>query len=199
MRARGARVRRLRSDLLAVLAAVLWGSWCPLPSLAGITVLCDPVDCMVGSDCGPSGTCANGDCLCTTDTDCPAGSECLEAEMICVTCPATPTPSATPTATETATASVTATATATSTGVPQGGGCATPSQCSTAFCVDGVCCDTICDQPGQVCNQPGNPGVCTAATAAAPALTPLALLIAVGLLTGLGAFALRRSPRRTPP
>jgi hypothetical protein len=95
----------------------------------------------------------------------------------------------------TALPTATPTATPTSTGIPQGGDCAIPSQCSTGFCVDGVCCDTICDQPGQICNQAGNQGVCTVPTAPAPALTPRALLMAAALLAGLGAFALRRAVR----
>lgn len=93
------------------------------------------------------------------------------------------------------TPTATLTATPTNTRIPQGGECATPSQCSTGFCVDGVCCNTICDQPGRICNQAGNQGVCSVPTAPAPALTPGALLIAAALLVGLGAFALRRSVR----
>lgn len=105
----------------------------------------------------------------------PTGA-CLEG--VCQQ-PPVPTPTATPPATPTAT--------------PRGVGesCADPSQCASTFCVDGVCCDRACDGPRQQCNLPGRAGTCAEA-AVAPALTPLALLVAVGLLSGAAALALRR-------
>jgi len=100
-------------------------------------------------------------------------------------------------ATFTATQTATVTSTPTNTPVPQGGDCTSPAQCATPFCVDGVCCDTACTDPGQVCNQAGNQGVCTVPSAPAPTLTPLALLFALVVLGGLAGIALRR--RRSGP
>lgn len=120
------------------------------------------------------GTCAG------TFVSLPTG-ECLEG--VCQQ-PPVPTPTATPPSTPTTT--------------PRsiGESCTDPSQCASAFCVDGVCCDRACDGPLEQCNLPGRGGTCGEA-AAVPALTPLALLAAVGLLAGAAALALRRRPR--PP
>jgi hypothetical protein len=118
------------------------------------------------------------------------------------TCAApTPTSTATVTLTATSTRTVTNTPTVTQTPtrtlVPDGGDCATPAECSSTFCVDGVCCDTICDQPFESCNQPGMRGTCADLVAPAPALSNLSLLIALVSLAVVGALALmwRRAER----
>ena len=122
----------------------------------------------------------------------------------CVTKTPTQTPTSTPTSTATATATSTATRTATSsatptnTRIPNGGGCATPSQCQSGFCVDGVCCDTLCTQQGFICNGP-TPGVCAAAAAKAPAMSRGGLLIGLAVLILVGAVALVVRVRPTPP
>lgn len=103
---------------------------------------------------------------------------------------ATATITATATHTATATLTRTVTQTPTPTLVPNGGECSTPAQCSSTFCVDGVCCDTICDQPFHTCNQPGDPGVCQAITAPAPALSRMGMLAVIAVLALVGAMAL---------
>ena len=117
----------------------------------------------------------------------------------------TPTPTGTATATGTVTNTATATstgtvthtptntptATPTNTGIPIGGDCATPSVCASGFCVDGVCCNTACNDAFGRCDLPGQRGTC-AGISPAPALTPRALAIAAVLLLGVAAFALRR-------
>ena len=40
--------------------------------------------------------------------------------------------------------------------------CSSGSQCSTGFCVDGVCCDTACNGGCGACNLPGKVGTCSA-------------------------------------
>jgi CHRD domain-containing protein len=95
----------------------------------------------------------------------------------------------------TATPTGTPTATPTRTPVPIGGACNTPSQCSSTFCVDGVCCDTPCTGPLTKCNLPGQAGTCASAAAEAPTLTPWGLIVAAILLTGVAAFALRQRVR----
>jgi hypothetical protein len=97
-------------------------------------------------------------------------------------------------ATPTSTATATATATETPTRAPQGADCATPSQCTTDFCADGVCCDTACTDPDQSCNQLGQVGVCAAVASPAPAASPTGLLLMIGALAlvGLAAMYLRR-------
>jgi hypothetical protein len=82
------------------------------------------------------------------------------------------------------------TSTPTNTLVPQGGDCITPAQCSTTFCVDGVCCDTACTEPLNVCNNPGDRGTCSLATAPAPALSPSGLFFALAALLIVGGIAL---------
>jgi hypothetical protein len=143
--------------------------------------------------CSDAGGIATFDCMPPSGSTFPVGMttvtcKCVDVSDNMASCSFTVTvgtvsPTATPTATPT------------NTSVPQGGDCATPSQCSTGFCVDGVCCNTLCDQPGVICNQAGNRGVCSVPTAPAPALTPRGLLMALALLVGLGAFALHRSVR----
>jgi hypothetical protein len=104
----------------------------------------------------------------------------------------TTTPTVTATGTHTATrtgtvtATATATATATETPIPNGGACSTPSVCRSGFCVDGVCCNTICDQPMQTCED----GTCSGVPAPAPAVSHRSLLLIVGLLVTIGFFAL---------
>ena len=95
----------------------------------------------------------------------------------------TGTPSNTPTSTPTNTPTVTNTPVVTP--VPDGGDCTTPSQCQSGFCVDGTCCNTICDLPGQTCED----GTCNSA-AAAPALSYRSLALVVVLLAAIGFFAL---------
>ena len=48
----------------------------------------------------------------------------------------------------------------TSAGLQQGQSCSTGGACASGKCVDGVCCNTACDQACQACNRPGTPGVC---------------------------------------
>lgn len=43
-------------------------------------------------------------------------------------------------------------------------GCTSNSQCITGYCVDGVCCDTPCDQPCQRCNGSTDTGKCVSIT-----------------------------------
>jgi hypothetical protein len=46
-------------------------------------------------------------------------------------------------------------------GKPLAEGCAANSECASGFCVDGVCCNTACDDQCSICNPPGNLGYCT--------------------------------------
>jgi hypothetical protein len=47
-------------------------------------------------------------------------------------------------------------------GKPLAYGCASDSECASGFCVDGVCCDTRCDQQCAACNATGGAGHCIA-------------------------------------
>ena len=123
--------------------------------------------------------------LCT-----PTGTPTLTATVT-----ATMTATATVTSTATATPTSTATATPTNTPVPQGGSCATPSQCGTGFCANGVCCDTTCTGPLERCNLPGQVGTCASAAAPSPALTPWGLIAASLVLASIAGLALRRRMR----
>ncbi|MEY4545773.1 MAG: hypothetical protein RL685_1968 [Pseudomonadota bacterium] len=44
---------------------------------------------------------------------------------------------------------------------PLGAACTAPSDCSSGFCADGVCCRTSCDTVCSRCDGPGTPGECT--------------------------------------
>ncbi len=48
-----------------------------------------------------------------------------------------------------------------------GQACACASECSSNFCVDGVCCGTACAESCKTCAAPGSPGTCTFAIAGA--------------------------------
>ena len=138
-------------------------------------------------DCGSLPACA-----CTTETPTPTPtSTATNTGTATSTGTATNTATATGTSTNTATATNTPTATPTNTGIPIGGDCATPSVCASGFCVDGVCCNTACNDAFGRCDLPGERGTC-AGISPAPALTPRAIAVAAALLIGVAAFALRR-------
>jgi hypothetical protein len=95
------------------------------------------------------------------------------------------------------TPTITATRTVTETPkIPDGGACATPSQCQSGFCVEGICCDTACNLPMQTCDSP--PGRCTGLAAPAPALSNAGLLIGFAVLALVGALALVARRRSQP-
>ena len=96
---------------------------------------------------------------------------------------------------DTPTATPTAQPTSTPTPLPNGAGCGADPQCRSMHCVDGVCCNTACDQPGAVCNMTGNEGTCLV-PAPAPTLSNGALAGAVALLAAIGALTLRAARRR---
>jgi hypothetical protein len=114
---------------------------------------------------------------------------------------AVPTATSTPTATATSTATVTSTSTATATATPtasatptkvaDGGDCATPSQCVSDFCVDGICCDTACDGVTDTCAD----GVCVAGPAPAPTLSRSSLIGVVVLLAAIALLGFARLRR----
>jgi hypothetical protein len=111
---------------------------------------------------------------------------------------ATATATSTRTVTQTPTVTRTVTVTRTPTNTPlrdNGDPCMTPSQCESMFCVDGVCCDSRCDGPNELCNLPGREGTCLPITTSpAPALSTSGKLIgiAVLLLIALMRIRLRR-------
>jgi len=111
------------------------------------------------------------------------------------TATATHTATATSTGTVTQTPTNTTTATPTNTGIPQGGACATPAECATGFCVNGICCNTACTPDFGRCDLPGQRGTC-AGVSPAPTLAPRALAVAAALLLGVAAFEMRRRAAR---
>jgi hypothetical protein len=76
---------------------------------------------------------------------------------------------------------------------PDGAMCTDPGECTSGFCVTGVCCESACPAPGQ-CNLPGRAGVCIV-PAPAPALSGLGLLIGALLLAAVGTMGLVRNRR----
>jgi hypothetical protein len=79
---------------------------------------------------------------------------------------------------------------------PDGAACSTGAECVSTFCADGVCCNAACAGPTEQCNLAGQRGTCASLApptpAAAPALTPAALVGAGALLVAVAALALRR-------
>jgi len=45
--------------------------------------------------------------------------------------------------------------------LPAGEPCTSPTDCASAFCVSGVCCDTACNRVCEACNVAGSVGSCT--------------------------------------
>jgi hypothetical protein len=81
---------------------------------------------------------------------------------------------------------------------PDGAACADPADCISGNCVDNVCCDTPCDGPFDQCNLPGGPGTCVAVRPApAPVLSGMGLLLAAGLLAGVGTIGLLSQRRES--
>jgi hypothetical protein len=104
----------------------------------------------------------------------------------------TATPTSTPTSTSTNTPTRTPTVTPTGTHIPNGGACNAGTDCISGNCVDDVCCADASCPPGQSCNNPGNPGVCSPnPTTSAPALSGRGIFAATILLLALGGVAVR--------
>lgn len=78
--------------------------------------------------------------------------------------------------------------------LPQGDPCFANGQCTTTFCVDGVCCDTSCTDPLHDCNVPGSVGHCIP-HAPAPVVSRHGIVVAVLLLALVGGLSLRRALR----
>ncbi|MEO8602078.1 MAG: hypothetical protein ABI629_05830 [bacterium] len=109
---------------------------------------------------------------------------------------ATHTATATHTPTVTSTPTITATATATRTPRSIGEECGEPSECGSGFCVNDVCCSTACNQVGDRCSLPPNPGICQNIAAPAPAMSGGGLLAALAALMGVAALAVTRLRRQ---
>jgi hypothetical protein len=105
-----------------------------------------------------------------------------------------PTPTSTPTATPTVTTTASATATRT---VPRDNGvpCTKPAECASGFCVDTVCCNRACNQPGEACDRSGAAGMCAQLTAPVPAVSSRGLVLGASALLLVAALALRRRYR----
>ena len=135
---------------------------------------------LAGSDGAPregSGAQNSQECKCATDTP---------------TATPTDTPTATATPTDTPTATPTVTATPTNTPRDNGAPCTDPMDCISGNCVDDVCCDTVCDEPDQICNLAGSVDTCTDLAAPAPTTSRTGLLIGLGILAAIAAVALWR-------
>lgn len=71
-----------------------------------------------------------------------------------------------------------------------GATCENDGQCSSTFCVDGVCCNAACTGAGQSCTMSGFVGQCVA-PAPAPAVSWQGMLVIGLLLSAIGLFGLR--------
>jgi hypothetical protein len=152
------------------------GAMNPQAAQAGVCVETDAASCsLVSGAFVLGGSCAGG----------------LDGTCVSPTPTATPsaTPTSTATATATATATVTQTPTATRTPQADGASCTMPGDCSSNFCVDGICCNSACNRPFDTCNAPPAPGTCVQ-VAPAPPVSRRGLFAGLALLTMIGAAAL---------
>lgn len=80
---------------------------------------------------------------------------------------------------------------------PYGDGltCISSTDCTSGFCVDGVCCNQACDQPGQVCNASGQLGTCITVSKA-PALSAWGQVLIVASLALAGLALLAQDVRK---
>lgn len=72
--------------------------------------------------------------------------------------------------------------------------CNSPSQCTSHFCADGVCCNTACVGSGQSCAVPGSVGTCIR-QAQSPVLSLPLQWVTAGLVALIAALRLRRRLR----
>lgn len=79
--------------------------------------------------------------------------------------------------------------------LPIGADCTAAIECASTFCVDGVCCNSACDEPAENCAIGPNPGTCQDYAAPAPAMSAGALLAALGALLAVAALAVLRLRR----
>lgn len=85
---------------------------------------------------------------------------------------------------------------------PNGEECGAAAECESTFCVDGVCCESACDGPNEICDAPEERGMCVASGAGpqpapAPTLDPWALALTAALLGIIGFVAVRRKGVRS--
>lgn len=69
--------------------------------------------------------------------------------------------------------------------------CTDPVDCISGNCTDDVCCNTACTGSGQVCDSPGNVGICIN-TSPAPTLSFPLQWFAAGLVSLIAILRLRR-------
>ena len=79
----------------------------------------------------------------------------------------------------------TPTPTATETKIPEGGSCVVRrSTCDSGNCVEDVCCESACDEPGESCAVPGFEGTCLPPPTMAPVASSRGLVMLVLGLAG---------------
>ena len=113
----------------------------------------------IGAPCATDGQCLSSHC---TDGACCVVAQCQSGQLCNISghagncfSPPTPTP------------------------LPNGFSCSSPSQCTSGFCTDGVCCNTRTCPNGQACNVSGKVGQC--AVAPTPTKTPIPTPTAIPL------------------
>lgn len=151
------------------------------------------MNCLTASECS-SGFCVGSVCC---ERACDASNEFCALSGHEGTCVAVALPTATPTLTFTPTATVTP--------QPIGARCASDQECASAFCADGVCCESRCQGPNQSCAVPGFDGQClmllpsaTPTDTPTPTATGTPTATATSTPTNTSTLTLTRTPTRTP-
>jgi len=208
--------RALGRLLSTTLIASIWILSVPAATWACVCCACDfgggAIQCGVNdTDCGncifEGGVPAPNCDACATDAECDGGEAlCAGDPDMCVTGP-------TGACCARSCAIVTEAGCAAASGIyqgdgtdcsvpckkPIGEGCSTGDECESTFCATGVCCETACTGPGEVCNAREHRGECVVAADAqpAPALAPWALYVTVALLGIIGVVTVRRHGTRS--
>ena len=145
----------------------------------GFIAICPGVRVPDGPDCGAFGAITTLDglidclgCIAEFAVDCAdrsAVGALADYPAACLAGTSTPTPTPTPSPTETASPTVTPSLppvpTATPSPLADGEPCLSGTDCTHGFCVDGVCCENVCNGSCRSCGLPSAPGICTPAAA----------------------------------
>jgi hypothetical protein len=144
------------------------GACAPATDKPCLAYTCGATDCKstcaTTADCATGYACKAGVCVTTGElgTLCDDGSQCKSGFCVLGGAPGTSVCcSVASCADGTFCADNTTASTAGTCVKPNGAACSTKADCGSGFCVDGVCCDMLCDGQCEACDVAGAVGTCT--------------------------------------